>query len=490
MPASCAPTLERSKYVIYWVGESKSGYTAKFRQWEFIGALSSVLSARYGTVDGGPSAAISNAAKSASFTNLFTFNPAIGSRSPASTDQVDMYNTSLQVLVFGEGGVNVTDEDVFKATARCSLIHHTYLWLGEGATYTDLVRDCLKAKELHKVASSGETWRVRRYEFSFLNDMDNPRFGKHTTRSVAKERKSIPKIWPLLDLFKGGVDLEDPVIHLNLLEGLDECGSGKPEGLKKVVALTLACGAKHTTIAPKTRICKTTTPLCSISSHLLCNVAMVGSGSCQSVLDPFAGSAATLLAAAMISPEARTIGIDTGFGLDISRADLLRDFSTRGLTEPVALIQGDILDSATRDEARSANCGAFDVIMTDPPYLIREAFTGGERGMGAPLMGLLEAMGQDLEQGKPLLKRGGSLVSFVPCTPDHHIDELLPQQRLQDFAGLQLETKREQKINNKLSRWVSVLDYAWLFCTHCSNSSSALTRIIETIQIVEFRALR
>ena len=400
------------------------------------------------------SAEIENVAKSASFTNLFTFNPAIGSRCPASADQVDMYNTALQVLVFGEGGVYVTDEDVLKATSRCSLIHHTYIWLGEGETYTDLVRDSLNAKVLRKAASSGETWRVRRYEFSFLNDTDNPRFGKHATRSVAKERKSLPKIWPVLELFKGAVDLDDPVIHLNLLEGLHECDThpGKHEELKKVLALTLACGAKHMTISPRTRICKTTTPLCSISSHLLCNVAMVGSGSSQSVLDPFAGSAATLLAAAMISPGVQTMGIDTGFGSDISRADIHRDFSTRELAEPV-LIQGDVLESASRDEARSANYGAFDVIVTDPPYLIRESFTG-EQGLSAPLLALVKAMGQDLEEGKPLLRRGGSLVSFVPCTPGHDIDELLPQQHLQDFAGLQLQTKREQKINSSLSRWI------------------------------------
>jgi len=452
MPASRAPTLlERSKYVIYWRGEAKSGYTATFRHWEFVGALTSVMSARYAGTGAG-AAEIENAAKAASFTNLFTLNPA----NPASADQVDMYNTALQVLVFGEGegGVNVTDEDVFKATSRCSLIHHTYLWLGEGATYADLVRDSINSKVLRKAASNGETWRVRRYEFSFLNDTDNPRFGKDATRSVAKERKSLPKIWPVLELFKGAVDLKDPVIHLNLLEGLHECGPhpSKPEELKKVLALTLACGAKHMTISPRTRICKTTTPLCSISSHLLCNVAMVGSGPSQSILDPFAGSAATLLAAAMISPEVRTVGIDTGFGLDISRADIHRDFTTRGLAEPV-LIQGDVLDSASRDDARSANCGAFDVIMTDPPYLIRESFTG-EQGMGAPLLGLLKAMGEDFEQGKPLLKRGGSLVSFVPCTPGHHIDELLPKQHLQDFAGLQLQTKREQKINSSLSRWI------------------------------------
>jgi len=102
----------------------------------------------------------------------------------------------------------------------------------------------------------------------------------------------------------------------------------------------------------------------------LCNIALIQEN--QTILDPFAGSATTLLAATLISPSVRTVGVE----IDefISRSSIMEDFSSRGAAEPVALLQGDIMDRSMRDNARAAiGDMAFDVIITDPPYGRREA---------------------------------------------------------------------------------------------------------------------
>ena len=182
----------------------------------------------------------------------------------------------------------------------------------------------------------------------------------------------------------------------------------------------------------------------------MCNVAGVREGS--TILDPYAGSCATLLVAAMIAPTCRSVGIEIAHDGIVNREDIGRDFSTRGLTPPLALLQGDSTDPAIREEARmSIGNKPFDFIITDPPYGIRES-----KNYNAlpPLVELFRSIAIDRDAGARLLKRGGRVVAFVPCQEDEILGENLPTEEQSLQAGLQLDMMREQPLNDKLSRWL------------------------------------
>lgn len=126
---------------------------------------------------------------------------------------------------------------------------------------------------------------------------------------------------------------------------------------------------KKTSIyAPKTRICITTTPLCPIASFTLCNIAQILRNTKTSILDPFAGSCATLLAAAHISNgHCQSVGVEICHNGYVNRDHIQADFETRSLPPPMVL-RGDCLSSGIRDQLRSEiGGGAFDAIITDPP---------------------------------------------------------------------------------------------------------------------------
>jgi tRNA G10 N-methylase Trm11 len=182
----------------------------------------------------------------------------------------------------------------------------------------------------------------------------------------------------------------------------------------------------------------------------LCNVAGVKDGS--TILDPYAGSCATLLAAAMITPTCRAVGIEIAHNGLVNRNDIQKDFEIRGLTAPLALLQGDSTESTLRDEARKViGNEPFDLIITDPPYGIRES--KGYNDL-PPLVELFRSLADDRDAGKPLLEVGGRLVAFVPCQEDEELMDCLPTETQTLEAGLSLEVMREQPLNDKLSRWL------------------------------------
>jgi tRNA G10 N-methylase Trm11 len=208
---------------------------------------------------------------------------------------------------------------------------------------------------------------------------------------------------------------------------------------------------KISTMNPNTRICVTNTPLCPIAAFAMCNVAGVKDGS--TILDPYAGSCATLLAAAMIAPTCRTVSIEIAHNGLVNRKDIRMDFETRRLPAPVALIQGDSTDSAIRDEARKViGNEPFDLIITDPPYGIRES--KGANNALSPLVQLFRSLTNDRDAGKPLLKVGGRLVAFVPCHEEEELIDCLPTNAQTLEAGLNLELMCEQPLNDKLSCWL------------------------------------
>lgn len=155
----------------------------------------------------------------------------------------------------------------------------------------------------------------------------------------------------------------------------------------------------------------------------------------------------------MIAPQSQTVGIEIANSYIISREDIRKDFSSRDLSQPNALLQGDCTDPELRRQAKEAigSSQEFDAIVTDPPYGIRESAGFNEN---SPLEELFASIIHDREAGNRLLKKGGRLVAFVPVTDEETLPEVLPASDLTEQAGLVFEVCREQPLNEKLSRWL------------------------------------
>jgi tRNA G10 N-methylase Trm11 len=209
-------------------------------------------------------------------------------------------------------------------------------------------------------------------------------------------------------------------------------------------------GPQTSVIAPATRICITNTPLEPIAAFCLCNVARIRNG--DRILDPYCGSGTTLLAAAMIAPDSKTVGIEIAHNGLVNRGDILKDFSSRSLSPPRKLICGDSTHASTRAQARTAVGGqSFDAIISDPPYGIRESSNYNDK---SPLEELFACIQQDRDLQHRLLRVGGRVVAFVPVTDEQTLWQMLPTKEVSDLAGLEFEVCREQPLNEKLSRWL------------------------------------
>ncbi|KAL7512183.1 hypothetical protein ACHAXN_010355 [Cyclotella atomus] len=447
-----------AKYLIYWRGEHKEGYSESFRQWEFLGALSATIATIH-RVDATETYHILE--RRVSFVNAFAFDPTkrSGLDLRQAVLQAGIYNTALQYMSLHDSielRSILTPEVMAIATKRCALIHTLYQVLSVGMSYSELIDQSLKSRAFGDTIRSNQTnnrsWALYRHEYSFVNDYNSPRFGKNKTRSESKERAAILALAPLVKDFGGNVNLKNPDCPIYLLEGLRDDISVDNEELYKILCIKLSSGAKQSIMAPSSRICKTTTPLCSIAAHIVCNIAMIRDD--EAVLDPFAGSAATLLAASLIAPEAQTVGIEVVSDALLSRENIRRDFSTRGLKPPLAVIEGDVMDATVRNEARKLiGDKAFDVIVTDPPWGRREA-ASKMLAVDSALSSLIDVIKYNRLAGNPILKKGGRLVIFQPCHKGQRIEELLPSDAQLQSAGLQLQDMKEQRLNDGLSRWV------------------------------------
>ena len=101
----------------------------------------------------------------------------------------------------------------------------------------------------------------------------------------------------------------------------------------------------------------------------MCNLARIQPQ--HTVLDPFAGSCSTLLAASMIVSSCKTVGIEISLESQINRDEIFQDFSVRELPSPISLIHGDCTHPYVRDKARAAIGGdGFDAILADPPRVL------------------------------------------------------------------------------------------------------------------------
>ena len=421
---------ERLDLLIHWKGEDVEGYSKQLRHFEFLGALKAVLDR--------PCIA------SLTFTDALDYQH---SSAKMSEMKVESFNSAMQYIELKpDADRNVLDTDAFvKAAERCSLVHAIYKVTAEEDAYSDLSNAAMENGGFADVMVGGEnqnaTWcvRVRRYGEESTEGKAK-RYGARS-RSMKLEREALKALKPLLLNFGGKVDLLNPDCKIYVFDGLLE---------KKVLARRLATGPQISIMDPNTRICVTNTPLCPIAAFVSCNVAGVKGDT--AILDPYGGSCATLLAAAIIAPKCRSVAIEIAHNGLVNREDIVKDFDIRGLRAPLALLQGDCTDSVIRKEARKAiGNEPFDLIITDPPYGIRESKSYNAE---PPLVELFRSIVVDREAGTPLLKGGGRLVAFVPCQEDEEINECLPTEDQTLEAGLKLEDMREQPLNDKLSRWL------------------------------------
>ena len=428
-------------------------------------------------------------------------------------------------------------EDVFEdAIKRCSLVRVAFRIAAASRTYEGLAVGAMRNGSFLDLTTTTEndgngdneddrgivavpppTWSIRLRRYGIPRNDDNAsnnddddgqrrpklrraRFGKNARSPLREERGAILSMANLVRSFGGKVDLANPECGIYILEGLkrpprhamssphdvaenssngtNDVGGGDIGATNeaddgKVLARVVARGPKTSIYGPKTRICITTTPLCHVASFVMCNVARLRPG--MSVLDPFAGSCATLLAASHImstststpstspdgiGPCCRTVAIEIAHNGQVDRDDIVRDFVSRSLPPPLEIIHGDSMSPDVRSRARCAiGGGAFDVICTDPPYGIREAMSSGGEGGGdsvPPLTQLFHAMGRDrIDAGDPLLRVGGRLVAFVPVRKNERLEDCLPDAKARERAGLVMEGRgKEQVLSEILSRYL------------------------------------
>ena len=415
---------------VFWPrrGEDGDSFGSHFRQTELQGALAAELQIPFGDV----SLVLSNALQ---YAGVELINK--------PQKNVESFNSALQYVHQPQ----YTRGTYIKAIERCSLAHALYEIDVEGDNFQSLADAAAKSDGFDDMKRGKEnehfSWcvRVRHFGESSGAKQDLLRYGGRT-RSVTKEKEACLALRPMLIQFGGKVDLKQPDVKIYVFDGLFQ------DSERVVLTRRLANGPQVSGIDPNTRICITNTPLVPTAAYLLCNAACLKKGA--AVLDPYAGSGTTLLAAGMIEPSCRSVGIEIAHDGLVNRDHIRQDFQTRQLNEPLGLLLGDCTNDTVRAAARDQIGGeAFDCIVSDPPYGIRESTIEMD-----PMTSMLEFIARDRENGTPLLKSGGMLVCFVPCRDDQALNDVLPSDEQLLRARLRLCSAHEQPLNKKLSRWL------------------------------------
>lgn len=425
--------------LIHWRGEKDVGYSKPFRQLEFTSSLLAELQASYQNE------------------TMLHFQNALNYDGQAAMADVskEHFNEAMQYVSISEDvstDIVVTRDAIVSAVERSSLVHSCYEVIARAEHINDLAQLAMDDSGFADMYNGGSneafTWcfRARNYgEPPSSNEDDTAGKEKRyssSARSMKLEQEGLKALTDLLIKFGGKVDLLNPDCKVYIFDGL--------VGNEKVLARRIATGPRTSIIAPATRICVTNTPLEPIASFSLCNVARIRNG--MAILDPYAGSCATLLAVSMIAPESRTVGIEIAHNGLVNREDVEKDFASRNLKKPIALLHGDSTDAVIRKQAKAAvGNQPFDAIIADPPYGIRESLGYNDN---SPLEELFASIANDRKDEDRLLREGGRLVAFVAVSDEETLEEMLPDKDLTEAAGLEFEVSREQPLNDKLSRWL------------------------------------
>lgn len=465
-----------SNIIIHWRGEKENGNSLQFRHKEFTCALLATMntvgqlqtSARK-EHDYQPEQCenvLDTRQSRSNDSDNVSFRPALsldfnGAREMSNYQKYSFENAMQYVDI---SGIDVlTKTEIIQTARRCSLVRSVFEILAQGETYEELAKNALESYRLQDMMKGGTnsqvSWRVRMRQYGGqAKTVKQKQYGKKMRSPIQAERDAILQMGELFGQFTGPVDLKNAAVSLYILEGLAPSNNDTSSSQPKVLARLLTRGATTSSIAPKTRICVTNTPLCPLAAFTMCNVATIGPN-CK-ILDPFCGSCAILLAATMIEPTVQTVGIDIAHDGQVNRTDILSDFSCRNLTLPTALIRGNSMLDNIRKEARAAiGDEPFDAIITDPPYGIREK---SGYCIESPIVDLVNCIGKDrnaIDDDSRLLKIGGKLIVFVPDhegdnDDDSNISKFLPSDEQLSFAGLKFVDKLKQPLNDSLSRWL------------------------------------
>ena len=357
-------------------------------------------------------------------------------------DEMDDSYQSLQFI-----GTNryISNREWISTVERCCLVNALYEIIGVGDSYEELTASMLSSNKLNQFYRGGSytnaTWSLRIRQYSKNKNII------HSMNERELVKTTLSKVFQKLG---GKVSLRNPDCPLFLMVGLSEHHNFTKQ---LTMVQKIAQGVATSTLSPNTRLVRTTTPLDTISSYLLCNLGKViksVSRPCR-ILDPFAGSCTTLLAASLItSSNCQTVGIDIQMP---PIRQIEEEFTFQNCTPPVALIHGDCLSIKVREEARNAiNKNSFDIIVTDPPYGIRERIVSSFEN---PLIELISVIRQDLHNGTPLLNpQGGRLVAFIPQVSGEEL--CLPNQKILQDAGLKQTILQKQYMSRDFSRWLVV----------------------------------
>ena len=447
-------TIRNKRILIYWRGEALEDYSKDFRLLEFTGALRAVLEGRCWSQDEQALGLdLSTLGDSITFTNALVCSDEAAK--DMSEREVDLFNSSLQYLEFAcpsdddaMASASFADmislDDLKKTVERCSLVNSIYQIGALEQTYEELNSKTESSGTFADLINGDngteKKWRFRLRYFGSEGGRKGSRFGNRTTRSVKRERDALSSLEPLLAQFGGKVDLESPDVNVVLFEGIGQ------EGKEMALTRHLGSGPQISVMNPNTRVCVTNTPLCPIAAYSMCNIARVGPK--QAILDPYSGSCATLLAATLIEPTVKCVGVEIAHDGLVNRRDIVADFTTRGLQPPVALVEGDATHKIVRDKAVETVGGPFDVICADPPYGLRESLSSN------PLQDMLNMIAKDRDAGHRLLKVGGRMAVFVPLSKEDNIDDVLPKEDVLIEVGLRQNVVQRQQLNDGLDRFL------------------------------------
>eukprot|EP00535_Pseudo-nitzschia_heimii_P006431 CAMPEP_0197189402 /NCGR_PEP_ID=MMETSP1423-20130617/19707_1 /TAXON_ID=476441 /ORGANISM="Pseudo-nitzschia heimii, Strain UNC1101" /LENGTH=448 /DNA_ID=CAMNT_0042641505 /DNA_START=336 /DNA_END=1678 /DNA_ORIENTATION=- len=430
--------ISTKKFLIHWRGEKDIGYSKPFRRLEFENALAAEIE----------SLSISQKAATpkSDLPRIQFANALKYTGNETMTDMnIEHFNEAMQFVSFSQVesiSSFLLKEAIVRAIERCSLVHAFYEIVASSSTMDDLAKLAIQHggfSDLYKGGTNEKaTWCFRARMYSASEAPENAvikgrvkRYGSRT-RSMKIERDGLQALKDLLILFGGKVNLENPDCKVYIFDGLEDEINGVRIA-KKILARRIASGPKIFSIAPAERICITTTPLEPIAAYVLCNIARIKDS--DKILDPYAGSCTTLLAAAMIAPNCETVGIEIAHNGLVNRDHIVEDFTTRSLKEPNRIIYGDSTDFIVRETAKSSiNNEPFDVIIADPPYGIRESVNYNEHSPLEELFGSI-ATDNNAADRKRLIKHGGRLVAFVPVTDEQTLEEMLPSHDLIEKAG-------------------------------------------------------
>ncbi|KAL3944425.1 MAG: hypothetical protein SGBAC_001503 [Bacillariaceae sp.] len=425
--------------LIHWRGEKDVGYSKPFRQLEFASALLAELEVP------------AEGESMLEFKNALNYN---GQAQMADVN-IEHFNEAMQFVALNEEScsedIAVSRDAIVSTVERSALVHACYEVIAASENIEELAELAIQDggfEDMYKGATNEKaSWCFRARNYGDIPSTNDNVVGKEkryssSARSMKLEKEGLKALTELLLKFGGKVDLLNPECKVYIFDGL--------EGGMKLLARRIATGPRTSIIAPTTRICITNTPLEPIASFSLCNVARIRNN--MAILDPYAGSCATLLASAMIAPTSQTVGIEIAHNGIVDRDNIRKDFFSRNLTQPVALLQGDSTNQTIRDEAKAAiQNRPFDAIIADPPYGIRESLSYNDK---SPLEELFGSIAKDRQADERLLRKGGRLVAFVAVTDEETLGEMLPSEELAREAGLTFEVSREQPLNDKLSRWL------------------------------------